>query len=147
MSTPQHPKTFKAWAYLKSGGGLTQIDLEWKDPQPGEIVVKVLACGICGRYDYDVASSVGLYMTNMDSDELVRVQPQYFHPVQYPRVPGHEIIGDVVAIPSTENFWKIGQRVGSGYHGGHCSTCGRCRTGDFTQLFQLFTEMADTPNT
>ena len=52
-------------------------------------------------------------------------------PVALPRVPGHEIIGDVVAVGRHERLWKVGQRVGGGWHGGHCSTCTRCRSGDF----------------
>ena len=52
-------------------------------------------------------------------------------PIQYPRIPGHEIVGDVVAIPLTEKAWKLGQRVGGGWHGGHCLSCSRCRLGDY----------------
>ena len=52
-------------------------------------------------------------------------------PIQYPRIPGHEIVGDVVALPPTEKAWKLGQRVGGGWHGGHCLSCSRCRLGDY----------------
>ncbi len=52
-------------------------------------------------------------------------------PCPLPRVPGHEVIGDVVAVSSQETQWKIGQRVGAGWHGGHCATCTRCRAGDY----------------
>ena len=48
-----------------------------------------------------------------------------------PRVPGHEIVGDVVAVPDSEKKWAVGDRVGSGWHGGHCFSCNRCRSGDF----------------
>jgi len=112
MSSAAHPTTYKAYAFLERGGDLRPVDIEWKDPQPGEIVVKVLACGVCA------------------SDEIAKLQ--YFPTVTYPRIPGHEVIGDVAAIPSTEKLWKVGQRVGSGWHGGHCHTCERCRSGDFT---------------
>ena len=55
-----------------------------------------------------------------------------FFPFQvYPRVPGHEVVGDVVAIGEGEKLWKVGDRVGAGWHGGHCSSCTRCRIGDF----------------
>ncbi|PCH39054.1 GroES-like protein [Wolfiporia cocos MD-104 SS10] len=107
-----HPSTYKAYAFLERGGPLKQIQVEWKDPQPGHIVIKVLACGVCA------------------SDEVAKYQ--MWPTVAYPRIPGHEIIGDVVAVPSTEKLWKVGQRVGSGWHGGHCHACERCRTGDFT---------------
>lgn len=45
-----HPKTYKAFAFLEKGGPLKPITLDWKDPAPGEVVVKVLACGVCARY-------------------------------------------------------------------------------------------------
>lgn len=70
----------------------------------------------------------------MYSDELTKWQVFPF--VTFPRVPGHEIIGDVVAIPETEKIWKVGQRVGAGWHGGHCSTCSGCRAGNFSLCVQ-----------
>jgi D-arabinose 1-dehydrogenase-like Zn-dependent alcohol dehydrogenase len=51
--------------------------------------------------------------------------------VQHPRIPGHEIVGIIVAIPPSEKKWKLGQRVGGGWHGGHCLECASCRAGDF----------------
>jgi len=48
-----------------------------------------------------------------------------------PRIPGHEIVGDVVAIPPGETKWKVGDRVGSGWHDGHCHECVNCRKGNF----------------
>ncbi len=47
-----------------------------------------------------------------------------------PRTPGHEIVGDVVAVGPGEARWKVGDRVGSGWHGGHCGHCGACVSGD-----------------
>ena len=57
--------------------------------------------------------------------------PSQVMPCPLPRVPGHEVIGDVVAVSYFETQWKIGQRVGAGWHGGHCATCTRCRAGDY----------------
>ncbi|RDX57414.1 GroES-like protein [Lentinus brumalis] len=109
-SSQPHPDSYTAYAFTKKGGKLEKITVPWKDPQQGEIVVKVLACGVCG------------------SDEQV---PLGNLPIQYPRVPGHEIIGDVVAVSATEKVWKVGQRVGGGWHGGHCMACTSCRKGDY----------------
>ncbi|KZT71942.1 GroES-like protein [Daedalea quercina L-15889] len=106
-----HPKSYKAYAFLEKGGPLKPVTLEWKDPAPGEVVVKVLACGVCA------------------SDEMVK--DSFFPNQSYPRIPGHEVIGDVVAVAEGERYWKIGDRVGAGWHGGHCSSCKRCRIGDF----------------
>jgi D-arabinose 1-dehydrogenase-like Zn-dependent alcohol dehydrogenase len=71
----------------------------------------VEACGIC------------------HSDVLVKegVWPG----IQYPRVPGHEIAGRVDAVGAGVKLWKPGQRVGVGWHGGHCFICDPCRRGDF----------------
>lgn len=70
-------------------------------------------------------------MTSVNSDETVR---QQWHPtVVFPRVPGHEIVGDVVSVAPGEKLWKVGDRVGAGWHGGHCHACHSCRAGDFVQ--------------
>jgi len=44
-----HPKSYTAYAFKKQNGPLEKVTVDWKDPQPGEIVVKVLACGVCAR--------------------------------------------------------------------------------------------------
>ena len=51
--------------------------------------------------------------------------------IQYPRVPGHEIAGIIDAVAAGVAGWKPGQRVGVGWHGGHCGYCDSCRRGDF----------------
>jgi len=106
-----HPKTYKAYAFTEKGGKLQEVTREWKDPQPGEIVVKVLACGVCA------------------SDEAVKYQA--LPTIELPRVPGHEIVGEVAAVHPSEKLWKVGARVGGGWHGGHCHQCERCRVGDY----------------
>lgn len=60
--------------------------------------MKVLACGVC------------------HSDSAV--QHQMFGNT-FPRVPGHEGVGDVVAVGDGEKKWKVGDRVGGPWHGGH----------------------------
>ena len=51
--------------------------------------------------------------------------------IQYPRVPGHEVVGIVDAVGPGVARWKTGQRVGVGWHGGHCGYCDSCSRGDF----------------
>ncbi|KAH9840285.1 chaperonin 10-like protein [Rhodofomes roseus] len=111
MPSSDHPATYKAYAFLEKGGNLQRILFNWQDPDPGEIVVKVIACGVCAG----------------DENAKYSVLPG----ITYPIVPGHEIVGDVVAIPDTEKRWKLGQRVGAGWHGGHCQHCERCSVADF----------------
>ncbi|KZT29287.1 GroES-like protein [Neolentinus lepideus HHB14362 ss-1] len=103
------PTSYKAAAVTKKNV-IELVDIKWKDPGPGQVVVKVEACGVCR------------------SDDLVVAQ---IMPVGTPRIPGHEIVGRVVAVHPSEQFWKVGQRVGGGWHGAHCTTCLQCRKGDF----------------
>ncbi|GAA5821740.1 hypothetical protein JCM11251_001001 [Rhodosporidiobolus azoricus] len=107
MSTP---KTYKAAFIEKANGPFVIKDVEYKSPKEGQIVVKVLASGVC------------------HSDSFVVEQGM---PTGLPRVPGHEIAGKVAEVPPTEKRWKVGDYVGSGWHGGHCFTCGQCTRGDF----------------
>lgn len=101
----------KAVQISRPGGNFEII--ERPIPQPGseEVRIKVEACGIC------------------HSDVLVK--EGIWPGIQYPRVPGHEIAGRVDAIGSNVTLWKPGQRVGVGWHGGHCFECDPCRRGDF----------------
>jgi alcohol dehydrogenase len=50
--------------------------------------------------------------------------------IQYPRVPGHEVIGTVAAIGDHVSGWRAGDRAGVGWFGGSCGYCQRCRRGD-----------------
>jgi 2-desacetyl-2-hydroxyethyl bacteriochlorophyllide A dehydrogenase len=81
------------------------------EPGAGDIRIKVEACGVC------------------HSDMFVK--EGVFPGISYPRIPGHEIIGTVDAVGSTVKTFQPGQRVGVGWHGGHCFTCDPCRRGDF----------------
>ncbi|KAI5480336.1 hypothetical protein MNV49_000911 [Pseudohyphozyma bogoriensis] len=105
-----HPSTYKAAAITTKGGAFELIDMPWKDPEPNQVVIKTLASGVC------------------HSDVVVVEQ---VFPTGLPRVPGHEIIGTVVALGSNVTQWKLGQRLGAGWHGGHCFECASCRKGDF----------------
>ena len=51
--------------------------------------------------------------------------------IEYPRVPGHEVAGLIDAVGAGVVGWVEGQRVGVGWHGGHCGYCDSCRRGDF----------------
>lgn len=57
--------------------------------------------------------------------------PNQTYTTGFPRTPGHEVVGDIVSIPSTETVFKVGDRVGAGWHGGHCGRCTKCLKGDF----------------
>lgn len=54
-----------------------------------------------------------------------------FPGIEYPRVPGHEVVGIIDAVGPDVPEWRVGMRVGVGWHGGHCGHCDGCRRGDF----------------
>jgi D-arabinose 1-dehydrogenase-like Zn-dependent alcohol dehydrogenase len=94
----------------KPNSPLELVKRDIPKPGPGEVLLKVHACGVCHS---DMFTVVGAY------------------PIQYPRVPGHEVIGTIEAIGADVPGWKPGKRVGVGWYGGHCGHCHSCRRGDF----------------
>ncbi len=101
----------KAVQISKPGGNFELVEREIPSPARNQVRIKVEACGIC------------------HSDALV--QEGHWPGIQYPRVPGHEVAGRIDAVGDDVTQWKRGQRVGIGWHGGHCFTCDACRRGDF----------------
>ena len=95
----------------RPGGPLELVEREIPEPGVGHVRIKVDACGVCHS---DVMTKDGLWPG-----------------IQYPRVPGHEIAGIVDAVGAGVVGWTQGQRVGVGWHGGHCGYCDSCRRGDF----------------
>jgi D-arabinose 1-dehydrogenase-like Zn-dependent alcohol dehydrogenase len=95
----------------RPGANFEIVDRPLPIPARGQARIKVQACGIC------------------HSDLMVK--EGYWPGLEYPRVPGHEIAGIIDAVGADVNAWKPGQRVGVGWHGGHCFICDPCRRGDF----------------
>ena len=100
-----------------AGGPFELVQREIPEPGAGRVRIKVEACGIC------------------HSDSLTKLG--VFPGIQYPRVPGHEVVGIADAIGSGVPDWQPGQRVGVGWHGGHCGHCASCRRGDFVTCIRL----------
>src|SRR6185295_17483006 len=101
----------RAAQIAQPGGAFEIVEREIPSPGAGQVRIKVQACGIC------------------HSDSLVK--EGHWPGLQFPRVPGHEVVGVVDAVGVGVTQWKPGQRVGVGWHGGHCGTCNACRAGDF----------------
>ena len=103
--------TMKAMQVNEPGADFEPVEKEVPNPAHDEVLIKVEACGIC------------------HSDAFVKdgTMPG----IEYPRVPGHEVIGIVDSVGENVSKWKEGQRVGVGWHGGHCFDCEPCRKGDF----------------
>jgi D-arabinose 1-dehydrogenase-like Zn-dependent alcohol dehydrogenase len=93
------------------GGEFEIVEREIPKPAQRQVRIKVQACGIC------------------HSDALVK--DGSWAGIQYPRIPGHEVVGIVDELGAGVSEWKIGQRVGIGWHGGQDGTCLYCRRGDF----------------
>jgi propanol-preferring alcohol dehydrogenase len=95
----------------KAGGPFEVVERDVPQPGPSQVRIKVEACGIC------------------HSDAFVRAGA--FPGMSLPRIPGHEIAGRVDVVGANVTEWKAGERVGVGWHGGHCFVCGACRKGLF----------------
>jgi len=94
--------------------GVRQFELverELREPRPGEVRLRVEACGIC-------------------HSDVLAVDGQRVDPT-LPIVPGHEVVGVIDAIGTGVTAWQVGERVGVGYLGGQCNQCDPCRRGDF----------------
>jgi D-arabinose 1-dehydrogenase-like Zn-dependent alcohol dehydrogenase len=93
------------------GADFQIVEREIPTPNAGEVRIRVQACGVCHS---DVLTKEGLWPG-----------------IQYPRVPGHEVVGIIDEVGAGVSEWKEGQRAGVGWHGGHDGTCISCRRGDF----------------
>ncbi|KAM3502373.1 hypothetical protein MY10362_004882 [Beauveria mimosiformis] len=104
------PSSYKAVVIEKVNAPFKIVERQLKAPAAGEVLVKVLACGVCFS---DVAIASG-EMGNC-----------------FPRVPGHEIVGDVVQIGDGVKSLAVGERVGGPWHGGHDGICRACQRAQF----------------
>lgn len=93
------------------GAPFELVTREVPAPGRGHVRIRVQACGIC------------------HSDSMGKAG--HWPGLQYPVVPGHEVVGLVDALGEGVAGWRVGQRVGVGWYGGHCGVCEPCRRGDF----------------
>jgi D-arabinose 1-dehydrogenase-like Zn-dependent alcohol dehydrogenase len=101
----------RAVQVARAGGPFEIVEREIPEPESGAVRIKVQACGVC-------------HSDSVTKDGL-------FPGIQYPRVPGHEVIGVIDAVGQNVHRWKVGQRVGVGWNGGYCGYCDSCRRGNF----------------
>ncbi len=101
----------RAVQVTKANGPFEVVERDIPEPGDREVRVKVEACGIC------------------HSDAFVKTGG--YPGLQLPRIPGHEIAGRIDAIGARVTAWKVGERVGVGWHGGNCFECEACRRGLF----------------
>lgn len=104
------PKTYKAAVFEKASAPFALKDIDTVQPKKGEILVKIIACGVCHS---DAGVCTGAFGNS------------------FPIIPGHEAIGDIAAVGEGESKWKVGDRVGGAWHGGHDGVCKQCQRGQF----------------
>lgn len=100
----------KAYAAQQAGGTLEPFEY---DPGPlaaGDVEINVESCGIC-------------------HSDLSMLDNEWGFS-QYPFVPGHEVVGTIGAVGENVTGFKVGQRVGLGWHAGYCNSCHTCHSGD-----------------
>ena len=114
---PMKVAQMKAAQVPSAGGDFQVVERKVPEPGPGQVRIKVQACGVCHS---DVLTKEGLWPG-----------------IQYPRVPGHEVAGVIDEVGPGVSSWKGGQRVGVGWHGGQDNTCPECRRGDFRNCRNL----------
>jgi D-arabinose 1-dehydrogenase-like Zn-dependent alcohol dehydrogenase len=100
-----------------AGGGFELMEEPVREPSSGYARVRVQACGVC------------------HSDSLTK--DGSWPGIAFPRSPGHEIAGVIDALGVGTDPWRVGDRVGIGWHGGHCGKCDSCRRGDFITCAKL----------
>ncbi len=103
------PKTMQAMLMQKANTSLIRAQLPVPEPGPGQVLIKVHACGVC-RTDLHVVDG-----------ELT--DPKL------PIIPGHEIVGSVVATGSNMDSFRAGDRIGVPWLGFTCGECLYCKTG------------------
>jgi D-arabinose 1-dehydrogenase-like Zn-dependent alcohol dehydrogenase len=105
------PKKMRAIQVSRPKGPLELVERDVPEPVAGTVRIKVEACGICHS---DVFTVEGLVSG-----------------MEYPRVPGHEVVGTVDAIGSGVTELTLGQHVGVGWNAGYDGRCDACRRGNF----------------
>lgn len=98
----------RAMGLERPGGRLVAQERATPAPGRGQVLLRVSACGVC-RTDLHVVDG-----------ELTGAKPQI--------VPGHEIVGRVVAVGAAVDRFRIGQRVGVPWLGWTCGACAYCRS-------------------
>lgn len=100
----------RAYAATEPGAALAPFSYTLPVLAAGEVDVRVRYCGVC-HSDLSMIDNAWQYS-------------------QYPLVPGHEVLGEVVAVGEGVSHLPIGQAVGLGWHSAYCGSCAVCDSGD-----------------
>jgi len=109
MNTPER-SSIDAYAAREVGAALSPFRFEPSELSPLEVDIEITHCGICHS---------DLHLIDND-----------WNTSAYPLVPGHEVIGKVVAKGDLVSHLEVGDRVGVGWQCGSCHECEWCERGD-----------------
>ncbi len=100
----------KAYAAQSRTSALAPFELSRRDPAADDVQIEILYCGVCHS---DLHTARGEWQNT-----------------QYPCVPGHEIVGRVLAVGSQVRRCKVGELAGVGCMIDSCGHCHSCRDGE-----------------
>ena len=107
-----HTQSVRAYAAMSATAAMQPFSIERRAVGATDVRIQILFCGVC------------------HSDlHKVRNEWQGVIPTQYPCVPGHEIVGRVVAVGSKVTRFREGDYAGVGCLIGSCGKCQNCRAG------------------
>lgn len=98
------------------GEPMRMVEIPIPQPEEGQVLLKVEACGICHGDSKVIEGAAS----------------------SYPRIPGHEVVGVVEKLGNNVTKWKIGQRVGIGWHGGHGHTTALTTDGGYAEYMVAY---------
>jgi uncharacterized zinc-type alcohol dehydrogenase-like protein len=99
-----------AYAALEKGGKLQPFEFDPGPLREEQVEIAVEYCGVCH-------SDLSMYENEWGM-------------TAYPFVPGHEVVGKIVAVGDHVTTLRVGQRVGLGWFSGSCMKCNQCLSGD-----------------
>lgn len=100
----------KAYAAQSATTPLAPFEIDRRDPDPDDVQIQILFCGVCHS---DLHTARGEWGGTL-----------------YPCVPGHEIVGRVVAVGGNVQDFKVGELAGVGCMVDSCGHCHSCRDGE-----------------
>lgn len=106
----------KAIQVAAKGEPMRLVEIPVPQPEEGQVLLKVEACGICHGDSKVIEGAAS----------------------SYPRIPGHEVVGTVAKLGAGVSKWKIGQRVGIGWHGGHGHTTALTTDGGYAEYMVAY---------
>jgi uncharacterized zinc-type alcohol dehydrogenase-like protein len=106
----KQPIHTKAYAAMSSTSALAPYEFERRAPRPDDVVIEISHCGICHSDIHTARSEWG----------------EAF----YPCVPGHEIVGTVIAVGGKVKRFKVGDLAGVGCFVDSCGKCANCMDGE-----------------